>query len=204
MQQDLLRQPFNSFDEFANFVIRDLNQYLSWFFKAPEGTNFFPQNGDFLREHIPVILGEYLTSEAIGKGNMGLLRSTEGLVDGKTEEMVLSPQQSPTLQTRPIFFPPFAIFEDQAKANHLRGEDSGEDGAPAKRVMVEVAALDRRSQPLPPLLLPTNLSQPPLSLNLSQPASHQALEETRMRRSSHAPESGSSRSGARRQRHLTG
>ena len=196
-QQDLLLQPFNSFDEFANFLIEDLNQYLTWFFNAPEGTNFLPERGNFLRQHIPVILGEYLPSEAVGKG-------TELIVGGKAEEMVLSPQQSPTPQTGPIFFPPFAIFEDQEKGNHSRGEDLDEEGAPAKRVMVEVAALDRRSQPLSPLLLPLNLSQPPLSLNLSQPATHQTLEETRMRRSSHAPQSGNSRSGARRQRHLTG
>ena len=216
-QQDLLHQPFNSFDEFANFVIQELNQYLSWFFKAPEGTNFFPQEGNFLREQIPVILGKYLPSEAVGKGKRGFV-STEGIGDGKGEEMVLSPQPSPTPQTRPIFFPPFAFFEEQEKANHSRGEDLGEeDEAPAKRVMVEVAALDTRSQPLPPLL-PLNLSQPALSplnlsqppLNLSQPGSCplQTFEETRMRRSSAAPESGSCsssrRSGASRERHLTG
>ena len=151
-QQDLLHQPFNSFDEFANFVIQELNQYLSWFFNTPEGTNFFPQEGNFLREQIPVILGKYLPSEAVGKGKRGFV-STEGIGDGKGEEMVLSPQPSPTPQTRPIFFPPFAFFEEQEKANHSRGEDLGEeDEAPAKRVMVEVAALDTRSQPLPPLL----------------------------------------------------
>ena len=197
-QQDLLHQPFNSFDEFANFVIQELNQYLSWFFKAPEGTNFFPQEGNFLREQIPVILGKYLPSEAVGKGKRGFV-STEGIGDGKGEEMVLSPQPSPTPQTRPIFFPPFSFFEEQEKANHSRGEDLGEeDEAPAKRVMVEVAALDTRSQPLPPL-----------SPLLSQPGScqQQTFEETRMRRSSAAPESGSCgsrRSGASRERHLTG
>ena len=198
-QQDLLHQPFNSFDEFANFVIQELNQYLSWFFKAPEGTNFFPQEGNFLREQIPVILGKYLPSEALGKGKRGFV-SRERIGDGKGEEMVLSPQPSPTPQTRPIFFPPFAFFQEQEKANHSRGEDLGEeDEAPAKRVMVEVAALDTRSQPLPPL-----------SPLLSQPGScqQQTFEETRMRRSSAAPESGSCsssrRSGASRERHLTG
>ena len=75
-QQDLLLQPFNSFDEFANFLIEDLNQYLTWFFNAPEGTNFLPERGNFLRQHIPVILAEYLPSEAVGKG-------TELIVGGK-------------------------------------------------------------------------------------------------------------------------
>ena len=212
-QQDLLHQPFNSLDEFANFVIQELNQYLSWFFKAPEGTNFFPQEGNFLREHIPLILGEYLPSEAVmGKGNRGFV-STEGIADGKGEEMVLSP----TPQTRQIFFPPF--FGEQEKANNSRGESLvEEDEAPAKRVMVELAAV--QSQPLPPLpqtalhsqpflplLPPLNLYQPSLlSLNLSQaaPTCEETFDETRMRRSSSDPESGRRSSGARRQRHLTG
>ena len=188
-QKDLLHQPFNSFEDFAEFVVNDLNQYFSWFFKAPQSGNFFPERGDFLRKHIPVILGEYLSSNEVEKG----ISSTIEIGDSKAEEMVFSPQSSPTPHTSPIFFPPFSIFEDQQKANHSGSEDFASNGGPAKRVMVELAALERRSQPL---LLNLNLPQPALS--------SKTFEDTRMRRSSHAPESVSRRSGGSRQRNLTG
>ena len=170
--QDFLGHQFQSFANFANFVIEDLNRYLSWFFKAPESANFFPEQGRFLTEHVQAVWEEHLPRDLVEEDN-----------DRKTDEMMLSPHQSPKVHNEPIFFPLSFGEHQEEKANHSRVEDyrgNEEDGGPAKRVIVEVAALDQRPQ-LP--MMSQNLSQSNLYLQTLQ--------------------SSGSEPGGRRFRHLT-